>query len=67
MDLDVGPQSRYMNLGDWITWFTYAVFDGQTLRLMKRMRRSLSRDEGTTGAGLNTCTRRSTHAQAGSL
>ena len=52
MDLPVGPQSRYINLGDWITWFTYAVFDGQTLRLMKRMGDGpLSRDEGTTGAG----------------
>lgn len=28
--------SRYINLGDWISWFTYAVFDGGQLRLMKR-------------------------------
>lgn len=37
MDLEVGPGSRYINLGDWITWYTYAVFDGTAVRLMKRM------------------------------
>jgi UDP-2,3-diacylglucosamine hydrolase len=36
LSLSVGPRSRYLNLGDWITYFTYAVFDGNTLRLMKR-------------------------------
>lgn len=36
IDLEVRPGSRYVNLGDWITWFTYAVFDGNELRLMKR-------------------------------
>jgi UDP-2,3-diacylglucosamine hydrolase len=25
--------SRYINLGDWINYFTYAVFDGETLEL----------------------------------
>jgi UDP-2,3-diacylglucosamine hydrolase len=29
--------SRYINLGDWITWFTYAVLDGRELKLMKRV------------------------------
>ncbi len=29
-------RSRYINLGDWITHFTYAVFDGQELKLKKR-------------------------------
>jgi len=28
--------SRYINLGDWITYFTYAVFDGQQLTLQSR-------------------------------
>ena len=37
MNLEIGPRSRYLNLGDWISYFTYAVFDGTTLRLMKRM------------------------------
>ena len=26
-------ESRYINLGDWITFFTYAVFDGATMQL----------------------------------
>lgn len=29
-----GP--TYTNLGDWISWFTYAVFDGKELKLMRR-------------------------------
>jgi UDP-2,3-diacylglucosamine hydrolase len=28
--------SKYINLGDWITYFTYAVFDGQQLTLQSR-------------------------------
>lgn len=28
--------SRYINLGDWIQYFTYAVFDGQQLALQSR-------------------------------
>lgn len=36
MDLEVGPRSRYLNLGDWITWYTYAVFDGTRTMLMQR-------------------------------
>ena len=28
--------SRYINLGDWIKHFTYTVFDGGELKLMKR-------------------------------
>ncbi|HRQ85463.1 MAG TPA: hypothetical protein PLV70_10155, partial [Flavobacteriales bacterium] len=31
-----GTSSRYINLGDWITHFTYAVFDGEDMKLMKR-------------------------------
>lgn len=27
------PESRYINLGDWIRYFTYAVFDGNTMTL----------------------------------
>jgi UDP-2,3-diacylglucosamine hydrolase len=34
---DPEGESRYLNLGDWISYYTYAVFDGTTLRLMKRM------------------------------
>ena len=28
-------QSRYLNLGDWVRYFTYAVFDGNDLKLLK--------------------------------
>lgn len=33
MDIPVGPNSRYINLGDWIGYFTYGVFDGETFEL----------------------------------
>jgi UDP-2,3-diacylglucosamine hydrolase len=33
LDLEVGPKSRYINLGEWINYFTYAEFDGKTLEL----------------------------------
>lgn len=51
MDLEVGPGSHYINLGDWITWHTYAVFDGATMRLMRRRGDGpLADDEHLTGA-----------------
>jgi len=34
LDLQVGPGSRYINLGDWINYFTYAVFDGKNTELI---------------------------------
>lgn len=33
MDMDLGNQSRYINLGEWINDFTYAEFDGTNLEL----------------------------------
>ena len=33
LDLQVGEQARVLMLGDWITQFTYAVFDGNRLSL----------------------------------
>ena len=33
MEIDLNGTSRYTNLGDWISYFTYAVFDGAELRL----------------------------------
>ncbi len=33
MEIKVGENSTYMNTGDWISHFTYAVFDGEELRL----------------------------------
>jgi len=35
MEIDLNETSRYTNLGDWISYFTYAVFDGEKLLLQK--------------------------------
>jgi UDP-2,3-diacylglucosamine hydrolase len=35
MDLRLNEKTRYVNLGDWITHFTYAVFDGEKMELKK--------------------------------
>jgi len=36
IDLSLGKNSRYINLGDWINYYSYAVFDGQQLLLKTR-------------------------------
>jgi UDP-2,3-diacylglucosamine hydrolase len=33
LDIDIEGKARYINLGEWIQYNTYAVFDGETLRL----------------------------------
>lgn len=33
LDIKLNEQSRYINLGEWVSYFTYAVFDGNELRL----------------------------------
>jgi len=33
MTIKVGEDAYYINLGDWIGYFTYAVFNGETLEL----------------------------------
>ena len=35
IDFKLGGASRYINLGDWITNFTYATFDGKDMELKK--------------------------------
>lgn len=35
LDKQVGNNSRYINLGEWINHQTYAVFDGSTVQLLK--------------------------------
>ncbi len=35
MIIPVGEESKYVNLGDWIGYFTYGVFDGETFELKK--------------------------------
>jgi UDP-2,3-diacylglucosamine hydrolase len=34
MTLEIGENSAYVNLGDWITYFTYGVFDGETMKVI---------------------------------
>ena len=34
IDFRLSNGSRYINLGDWINYYTYAVFDGNTLQLL---------------------------------
>ena len=35
LDVELNPKSKYINLGDWITNFTYAEFDGENLSLQR--------------------------------
>lgn len=35
LDVELSAKSKYINLGDWITNFTYAEFDGENLSLKK--------------------------------
>jgi UDP-2,3-diacylglucosamine hydrolase len=35
MKVSVGENAEYVNLGDWISYFTYGVFDGETLEIKK--------------------------------
>ena len=35
LNLPIGTDARYINLGDWITHFTFAEFDGKLLELKK--------------------------------
>lgn len=33
MNIDLKENSKYINLGDWIQYYTYGVFDGETMEL----------------------------------
>lgn len=33
LDLTVGEQSRYINLGEWVHFSTYGIYDGNTVEL----------------------------------
>lgn len=35
MEIQVGENSTYVNTGDWISHYTYAVFDGQEIKLLR--------------------------------
>ncbi|WP_114778388.1 UDP-2,3-diacylglucosamine diphosphatase [Botryobacter ruber] len=34
LDLPIGDKSRYVNLGEWVNFCSYAVYDGESLKLM---------------------------------
>lgn len=34
LDMSVGENARYINLGDWLGYYTYATFDGKSLELL---------------------------------
>jgi len=33
LDIQLNDKSRYINLGDWLSYYSYAVFDGEELKL----------------------------------
>jgi UDP-2,3-diacylglucosamine hydrolase len=35
LEIDLGEGATYINTGDWISYYTYAVFDGESLQLKK--------------------------------
>jgi UDP-2,3-diacylglucosamine hydrolase len=35
LDLEIASNSRYINLGEWVNYDTYAVFDGNNVELLK--------------------------------
>jgi UDP-2,3-diacylglucosamine hydrolase len=35
MEIQLNDHSKYINLGDWIGYFTYGVFNGNTFELKK--------------------------------
>ncbi|MEY3678067.1 MAG: hypothetical protein RI924_208 [Bacteroidota bacterium] len=35
LDIQLNANSRYVNLGEWMNYFSYAVFDGENLQLIK--------------------------------
>lgn len=37
MEIKVGENSTYLNLGDWVNHFTYAIFDGKKLNLERNI------------------------------
>ncbi|MCK4664945.1 MAG: UDP-2,3-diacylglucosamine diphosphatase [Bacteroidales bacterium] len=42
VERQIGSKSRFINLGDWITNFSYGVFDGENFELKKYTKNSMS-------------------------
>ncbi|MEZ4797040.1 MAG: UDP-2,3-diacylglucosamine diphosphatase [Flavobacteriaceae bacterium] len=38
LEIDLEPNTKYINLGDWISYYTYGVFDGEKMELKKYSR-----------------------------
>jgi len=36
MEIDLGSNAKYINLGDWISHFTYGVFDGESSMVLRK-------------------------------
>ncbi len=34
LDLEVGDHSKYLNLGEWVSHFTYVQYDGKKAKLL---------------------------------
>ena len=34
MKLSIGDTSEYVNLGDWVSYFTYGVYDGKSMEIV---------------------------------
>ena len=43
LQIDLGKDSKYVNLGDWINHFTYGVFDGNSF-LLEKWKNGISND-----------------------
>lgn len=37
LDIPIDGKSRYINIGDWIRYDSYGVFDGETMRLVRKV------------------------------
>ena len=35
LEINLEPHSKYINLGDWVQYYTYGVFDGESVELKK--------------------------------
>jgi UDP-2,3-diacylglucosamine hydrolase len=49
IDFTINEKSRYINLGDWIKYFSYAVFDGENTELKYYKAPSISPKGGGNG------------------
>ena len=58
LDYPLNEKSRYINLGDWLKFYSYAVFDGKNLELKyyQKPHPALSEGEGNTDSNNSTST-----------